>query len=235
MGRPMAMTEQTRRRAIGALVVLAALAVAACTASPSAAPSSAGSEGLVPGLPSDAASPVGSATTVPGGTVVAPSIGPAASASGLPGTVGSPGTSSPGGTGSPGDPNAPLSTNLAPPPAAPLPSPSATLVSPQPVTGETHPVSVQGLTASVRDGHLIARLEWVSGVPPCTVLARVEVARSGSTFTLTVLEGSDVHEVACIDMAMSKATEVDLGAVSPGTYIVRATPGDAPAVTVAVP
>lgn len=140
-----------------------------------------------------------------------------------------------GGGGSvPGDPGAPVST-IPSNGGSPIPEPTGTLVTPEPVLGETHTVFVRGLAAAPEGGHLIVRLDWVSGVPPCSALARVDVRRDGSTFTLSVLEGPTQLGVACIDIAMYKATRVDLGVLPAGTYVVRADPGDAPAARVAVP
>jgi hypothetical protein len=65
------------------------------------------------------------------------------------------------------------------------------------------------------------------------VLSGVDVARDGATFTLTIREGAAQQGVACIMIAMYKATIVDLGRLDPGTYTIKAT-GDAPAVTVTV-
>ena len=61
------------------------------------------------------------------------------------------------------------------------------------------------------------RVDWFSGVEPCSVLAGVDVVRDGNTFKLTVNEGSAAApDTACIDIAMYKGTIVDLGELEPG-------------------
>ena len=78
------------------------------------------------------------------------------------------------------------------------------------------------------------RVAWWSGVEPCSVLAGVDVARDGDTFTLTVREGSAAApDTMCIEIAQYKATIVDLGELDPGTYTISAF-GDAAPVTVTV-
>jgi hypothetical protein len=85
------------------------------------------------------------------------------------------------------------------------------------------------------DGHLVVRVEWTSGVEPCYTLSAVRVQRDGDTFTLQVLEGSTGKDIACIEMAMFKATLVDLGELAAGTYTITADPGDAAPLVVTIP
>lgn len=61
------------------------------------------------------------------------------------------------------------------------------------------------------DGSTI-RVVWWSGVEPCTVLDRVEVRESPETVTVTLYEGHDpdAGRVACIELAVQKATVVRL-------------------------
>ncbi|MHB8958309.1 MAG: hypothetical protein ACYDAN_01625 [Candidatus Limnocylindrales bacterium] len=115
--------------------------------------------------------------------------------------------------------------------APPMPSPSPSEV--QPVAGllNVHDVHASALQASVSNGHLIGKVFWWSGPPPCSQLAEVRVDRTGSTFTLTVREGAQQLGVACPALAMYKVTTVDLGAASPGTYTVNAL-GVEPGITV---
>lgn len=139
-----------------------------------------------------------------------------------------------GGSGSaPGDPG---SGTLPTDPGAGgvVPDPQGTLVFPKPGVIDPQPVFVSGLSSSITAGHLVVRVEWTSGVEPCYTLARVDVEREGDTFTLTVLEGSTGQNVACIEMAMYKATLVDLGELPAGTYTVEADPGDAAPLTVTI-
>jgi hypothetical protein len=119
---------------------------------------------------------------------------------------------------------------------APTPDqPVGTLVFPRGGVHDPHPVPVQALARQTSDTHVVIRLDWVSGVEPCNVLARVTVQRTGATFTLSVLEGSLGEQLACPDLAMYKATLVDLGVLDQGTYTVIADPGFAPPLTVSVP
>ena len=65
------------------------------------------------------------------------------------------------------------------------------------------------------------------------MLDSVDVKRAGETFTLTVREGADQLDVACIAIAQYKGTVLDLGPLAPGTYTISAF-GEAPPVTVTV-
>jgi hypothetical protein len=108
-------------------------------------------------------------------------------------------------------------------------------VFPKPGVIDPHPVPVSALSSSVKDGHLVVRLDWTSGVEPCSTLAGVTVDRQGDTFTLQVLEGPTKLDVACIEIAMYKATLVDLGELPSGTYTIAVDPGDAAALVVTMP
>ena len=73
-----------------------------------------------------------------------------------------------------------------------------------------------------------------AGSNRASVLAGVDVDRDGDTFTLTVREGSAAApDTACIEIAVLKATIVDLGELEPGTYTITAV-GDAAPVTVTI-
>ncbi len=171
-------------------------------------------------------------------------LGPGGGESGLP-SAGSPSSPSHGGAAgwvpgapgaSPSSPDAPIFTSPGGGPGdGVVPDPTGTLVTPRPGVIDPRPVAVQRVGASLEGGRVVVRLDWVSGVEPCSVLASVGIARDGATFTLTVYEGPTDLGVACIEIAMYKATLVDLGALPAGAYVVRAVPGDAPAVTIVVP
>ncbi len=121
-------------------------------------------------------------------------------------------------------------------PNASFPSePRAGLVKPVPGVIDPHPVSVDAIAATIEAGRVVARLEWISGVEPCYTLATVLVERDGSTFTLTPLEGPTALDVACIEIAVYKATLVDLGVLPPGGYTLQAGEGPASSVTIRVP
>ncbi len=107
-----------------------------------------------------------------------------------------------------------------------LPQPQ--FVSPKPGQLATHPVSVAGLTPTVDGHHVTIRADWVSGVEPCNVLDRVEVAKDGTTITVGLFEGSSDLNAVCIEIAAYKATLIDLGELDPGAYVVQSADGAAP-------
>lgn len=109
----------------------------------------------------------------------------------------------------------------------------AALVVPQPGQLDIRPVSVALIRAVVDGHHVTVELRWWSGVAPCSVLDSVDVARDGSTFTLTPMEGASQRDVACDLVAQLKATIVDLGDLDPGTYTIKAA-GDPPPVEATV-
>jgi hypothetical protein len=146
-----------------------------------------------------------------------------------------------GGTGSggsePGNPGGGDGTVTSPPNAGgggdPT-NPQPTMVVPGTGLTGIHQVGATKLEAAVNGRGVAVRIAWWSGVAPCSVLAGVGVVRDGTTFTLTVTEGSGGSGVACIEIAMYKATIVDLGGLDPGTYTITAF-GDARPIEVTVP
>jgi hypothetical protein len=108
-----------------------------------------------------------------------------------------------------------------------------TIVVPRPGRLEPHPVGATRIEARVDARRVVLRLIWWSGVEPCSVLDSVGVARTGNDIVLTIREGADQLGVACIELAMLKATIVDLGELEPGTYTISAG-GDAPSIQVVV-
>jgi hypothetical protein len=195
----------THRARLVALIVAGIAAVGACTAGPGGAPT--------PSLSTLARSEVPSPTPVP---VPDPSAG-SGSAGG--GSSGNPGTgiidpAPPGIGGNPGDPKPAFVT---------------------PVAGakDVHPIIATGLRAAANGRKVAAQVSWYGGVEPCSVLASVDVTRDGRTITLTVNEGSvAAPDTMCIEIAMLKATVVDLGELDPGTWTIVA--HDAPPVEVVV-
>jgi hypothetical protein len=109
-----------------------------------------------------------------------------------------------------------------------------TLVIAQPGTINPQPVSISELIAQVDGRHVVLNARWYSGVEPCYVLDRIDVAHEGSTFTITLFEGATQADAVCIEIAMYKAAVIDLGELDPGTYVVKASHGDAAAITVVV-
>jgi hypothetical protein len=111
----------------------------------------------------------------------------------------------------------------------------ATAVVPKPGTLNPHAVNVQLVRAMVRDGHVIVEARWWSGVEECypTDSVKVDIDQDAKTIDLKVLEGSVAGDVMCIEIAMLKATAVDLGPLAAGTWTISAE-GDAPAITLEV-
>jgi hypothetical protein len=161
----------------------------------------------------------GSATPASPSASIVPSAAPSASDVAGGGTSGDPGT----GIGVAPDPT-PVD------PAAPSP----TLVMPKPGRLDPHPVGAQRLEASVDGRHVLVKVTWTSGVEPCNVLDSVKVETSGHEISLTVIEGSSDKMAMCIEIAMDKATIVDLGELQPGTWTIRSTTGEATPIKITV-
>jgi len=170
----------------------------------------------------------------PSPTILLPTPTPVPGASG--GSAGG-GTGGATGGGTNGSGNTGSGVIVAPPGnGGPLGDPNlgqAQLVVPQPGQLDLHPASVVLIRTAVDGRHVSVELRWWSGIAPCTVLDSVTVARTGSTFMLTPLEGSTGQLVACEDIAQLKATIVDLGDLEPGTYTIQAS-GNPPSVDVVV-
>jgi hypothetical protein len=98
------------------------------------------------------------------------------------------------------------------------------LVIPLPGRQNAHPVVPIALEASVDGRHVLVKVTWYGGVEPCSVLDSVTVERSGTDIAITPIEGSSDPTAVCIEIAMLKATIVDLGDLEPGTYHI-ASPG----------
>jgi hypothetical protein len=71
-------------------------------------------------------------------------------------------------------------------------------------------------------------------VEPCSVLDSVRVERSGTDIALTPVEGSSDPNAICIEVALLKATIVDLGDLEPGTYRISSPGSDAPPVVITI-
>ena len=142
-----------------------------------------------------------------------------------------PGASQGGGGGSDGDPGSGVVQPVDPGPADPAPG-EPTLVVARPGQLDPHPVAVTLLEPSVEGRRVLVRASWYSGVEPCYVLDSVKVDQGGNEFVLTVIEGTGDPNAMCIEIAMYKATIVDLGELEPGEYTIRASEGEAPSITV---
>lgn len=105
---------------------------------------------------------------------------------------------------------------------------AAKLVRPQPGQGDPHPVSPIRLEASIDGRHVLVKVSWYSGIEPCSVLDSVKVERTGSEIAITPMEGIGDRNAVCIDIAVLKATIVDLGELEAGGWRIVAPTGDAP-------
>lgn len=108
------------------------------------------------------------------------------------------------------------------------------VVVPRPGTISPHPVAVQSLEPAIDGRHVTVKATWTSGVEPCYVLDSVIVNQDGNAFVITVVEGSGQADQICIEIAVMKATIVDLGELEPGNYTIEATDSDIPPVTITV-
>jgi hypothetical protein len=138
------------------------------------------------------------------------------------GTTGNPGT----GTGGAGNPVEPTPID----PGAGQPAP----VVPKPGQLNPHPVAPTTLQASVDGRHVLVKVSWYSGVDPCNVLDAVRVDRSGTTIAITLIEGTSDPNAICAEIAMLKATIVDLGELDPGTWTITAPGSDAAPLTLTI-
>ena len=96
-------------------------------------------------------------------------------------------------------------------------------------------MSVELVRAAVGASGVTAEVRWWSGVAPCSALDSVQVDKDddAKAIKLTVIEGAGGGDVACIDIAQLKATTVDLGVLSAGTWTISAE-GAAPAISLEV-
>ncbi len=200
------MTRQSRPLLAGTLALI--VIVAGCTSG--GAPTGSGPSSAGPTAPAPTAVPVPSSPAAPRGTSGGGS-GPDPGTGIVPIEPG-------GGDGSGGVP----------------PQPRPTLVTPMAGLLDVHQVGATALQTSVDGSRLSVTVAWWSGVEPCNVLAGVDVTRDGDKVTLTVREGASRLGVACIEIAVYKATIVDLGELDPGTYTIAAF-GNAPPVQVSIP
>jgi len=103
---------------------------------------------------------------------------------------------------------------------------------PLPGRANPHPVVPVALQTSVDGRHVLVKVSWYGGVEPCSVLDSVRIERSGAEIAITPVEGSSDPTAICIEIAMLKATIVDLGELGPGTYRISSPGSDVPPVVV---
>jgi hypothetical protein len=139
----------------------------------------------------------------------------------------------PGGGGSSGDPGTGIGGPVDPGPVDPGTG-QAKLVVPRPGQLNPRPLPAATLEATVDGRRVLVKATWWSGIEPCNVLDSVKVDRSGTDIAITLIEGTGDPNAICIEIAMQKATIVDLGELEPGTYTISSPGGDATPVVVTV-
>lgn len=142
-------------------------------------------------------------------------------------------TDLPGGGGSSGDPGTGIGGPVDPGPVDPGTG-QAKLVIPKPGQLNPRPLPAATLEATVDGRRVLVKATWWSGVEPCYVLDSVRVERSDNDIAITLIEGTGDQNAICIEIAMQKATIVDLGELEPGIYTISSPGGDATPVTVTV-
>ena len=111
---------------------------------------------------------------------------------------------------------------------------AAKLVVPKPGQQNPHPVAPIKLEGSVDGRHVLVKVSWYSGIEPCSVLDSVKVDRTAGEISISPLEGIGDPTAICIDIAVLKATIVDLGELEPGTWRISAPGGNAPALELTI-
>jgi hypothetical protein len=142
-------------------------------------------------------------------------------------------TDLPGGGGSSGDPGTGIGGPVDPGPVDPGTG-QAKLVIPKPGQLNPRPLPAATLEATVDGRRVLVKATWTSGVEPCNVLDSVVVDRAGTDIAITIVEGTSDPNAMCIEIAMFKATIVDLGELEPGTYTISSPGGEAQPITVTV-
>ena len=172
-------------------------------------------------------------------TLSPPAPSPRATPTAVPGEGGSGGGGAGGNTGGgsqPGNPGGGIDFPIPPIQGDDPLLGDATVVVPRAGTLDPHPINVQLVRATVRDGHVIVEARWYSGVEECypTDSVQVDIDEDAKTIRVTVLEGTAGGDVMCIEIAVLKATAVDLGSLAAGTWKISAK-GDAEPIELEVP
>lgn len=158
------------------------------------------------------------------------------SAAGSPGAAEpNPPASEPGGGGSAGDPGDPgAGTGVGGGGQVDPGVGQPRIVTPLPGRLNPRPVAPITIRASVDGRHVLVKVTWYGGIEPCSVLDSVVVKRDGSEIAVTPIEGASDQTAICIDIAVLKATIVDLGELEPGTYRISSPGSEAPPVEITI-
>jgi hypothetical protein len=208
------------RALLAATVSLAALSIAAATASSAAPPLATPDHAPVPGG-------VGATCVIQHPDCNDRLIGAGGSEPGSTGSSGD-GTPPPTGAPSPGCGQDVVSgtgldgvvSNAPCEPAGPPPEPRPQIVAPRPGMSGVTP-SAFG-SATVRPDDRTVDVRFWSGIEPCSVLDHVDVAYGSDTVTITLFQGSDPNAglVACPEIAVLKQVTVTLDQDLAGRHIV---------------
>jgi hypothetical protein len=97
-----------------------------------------------------------------------------------------------------------------------------------------HQVAPIKLETSVDGRHALVRITWYGGVEPCHALDSVRIERTGLEIAVTPIEGSNDPNAMCIEIAVLKATIVDLGDLEPGTWRISSPGSEVPPVVITI-
>jgi hypothetical protein len=119
----------------------------------------------------------------------------------------------------PTGPETPVCNDVITVPAGDVPDPGPQIVEPRPGMADVYPRIFDSATLGNDDRTVM--IDFVSGVEPCYVLDRVDVAYGADTVTITLFEGHDPNQDAvCIDIGVFKRVEIKLDEPLAGRTIV---------------
>lgn len=99
---------------------------------------------------------------------------------------------------------------------------------------DIHPVPAEDLEARVDGNKIIVTAVWTTGVEPCTILDSIVVDKGEGTYLITLREGSNPQEIACIALAEQHVTEFEIPDVAAGDWTISDSGGVATPVAVTV-
>lgn len=125
----------------------------------------------------------------------------------------------------PTGPETPVCNDVITVPGDDVPDPGPQVVEPRPGMARVYPRIFD--TATVGDDGRTVSIDFVSGVEPCYVLDRVDVAYGADTVTITLFEGNDPDhpDVACIEIGVFKRVVITLDEPLAGRTIVDGAAG----------
>lgn len=108
------------------------------------------------------------------------------------------------------------------------------IVVPVPGQQNVRAIPAESFEVDIDGRRVLVKVTWTSGVAPCYVLDSVDVQRVDNDFAILLNEGTSDPNQACIEIAQTKSTIVDLGELEPGTYTVSSPGGSAAPVSFTV-